>query len=284
MSTMTKVFIVLTAVLSITVSCLFVAAAAQWSNWKKLAEDYQVMADAAITQRMNTEAVMSATLAMKDATLGEMARQKADLELKNKEQADAEADARAKLARAQNEAVAAEAGRKKLEEIMDIQTAQLSALQKQNQSLLGENIDLQTRNQRQNTRILELTSESTIRLDEIRNLQEKLHAAEQQLATGGKPAAARPADTPAGVSVGAAGVAGPIPGEIMEVAGNYASVNVGESSGLSKGMVAMVFRGRQYLADFEVDSVRPKEAGGRIKLAQGDVRPGDRVVFNADKQ
>ena len=44
MSTLTKVFVFLTSIFGIVLSCLFVAAAAQWDNWKQLAQTYQQQA------------------------------------------------------------------------------------------------------------------------------------------------------------------------------------------------------------------------------------------------
>jgi hypothetical protein len=287
-STLTKVFVVLTAVLSIALSCLFIAAAAQWDNWRELAFTYQERRDAAITQAQSTAAAMQAALAMKDEALATQARklQVALDEVKNLN--DQNAELRSALSKAENEQLAAEAGRTKLQEILDVSTGELKATQKQNQTLLSQNIDLQARNARQNSRILELTTNVTILQDQTRNIQEKLYACEQQNVelerrAGAPVARAMPAAAPGAVSVSPT-VAGEIRGEIIEVEGVYATINVGEGSGVVPGMTFMVYReGGVYLGDLIIEQVRPKQAGGRLTtLVEGEVRKGDAVVYGID--
>ena len=93
---------------------------------------------------------------------------------------DETGDLSRRLSQTENERLAFEAGRTKLQEILDVTTGELKALQQQNKTLLSQNIDLQSRGARQNSRILELTTTVTIQQDQIRNIQEKLYAAEQR--------------------------------------------------------------------------------------------------------
>ncbi|MBU0637491.1 MAG: hypothetical protein KKB50_01395 [Planctomycetes bacterium] len=288
MGTMTKVFVVLTAVLAIAVSCLFISAAAQWDNWKKLAEDYRTLQEADFLHRLNVEASMQATLAMKDDALAAKDAQieKAQGEIQNL--ADDTARLQSDLARARNDAISFEASRTKLQEILAVTTGELKALQRQNQSLLTDNIDLQTRNGRLNGRVLELTANVTILTDEVRNLQEKLYAAEQQVGDWQQRVAAGGQTTAETVETGAVAavptVAGPIHGEIIDIEGTYASVNIGETSGVVPGMTFMIWRDDVgYIGDLVIDKVRPKEAGGKLTtLVKGDVQRGDPVVYGLD--
>ena len=287
MSTMTKVFIVLTAVLSIAVSCLFIAASAQWTNWRDLAEKYQVLEQAAVSERMNREVIAASSLGMMDDALQARSEALTAAQEQNRELSNELLDAKDELAQRRNEAVAAEAGRKKLEEILSVHTAELSALQKQNQALLTQNIDLQTRNTRLNSRVLELTSNVTILTDQVRNLQEKLYASERQvadlqeaMATGRR--VARPGEPAVGTVPVSPAVAGPIRGEIVQVDGSYASINVGESSGVVAGMTFMVHRGATFLAELVVDRVRPEESGGKLTTVQQQVRHGDAVAYGLE--
>jgi hypothetical protein len=75
-------------------------------------------------------------------------------------------------------------------------------------------------------------------------------------------------------------VAGPIRGEITQIQEGYVTVNVGESSGVTQGMEFMVYRGQTYVGDLKIETVRPKEAGGRLTLVRTgqEVQRGDRVV------
>jgi len=285
-STLTKVFIVLISVLSIALSCLFIAAAAQWDNWKQLALHYQDERNAAITREQSTAAAMQAALARKDEALAAAARARQEALDQVQELKDANAQLQSRLAQVENERLAFEAGRAKLQEILDVTTGELKALQKQNQELLSEKLDLQSRNARQNSRILELTTSVTILQDQVRNIQEKLYASEQQNAelrqrlAAAPPAAPAVAEVPAGVVASAPKVAGQIRGEIAQVEGIYATINVGENAGVVAGMTFMVYRDGTYLGDLVIDRVRPNEAGGKLMtLVQGEVRKGDSVAY-----
>mgnify|MGYP000322705946 CR=1 FL=1 len=289
MSTMTKVFVVLTCVLAIVLSSMTIATAARWSNLRENLESYQQLYQAEFVKRMNAEAVMATALAMKDDELQKRERIVSRKEDELRAMADQLVTLRNDLARRTNEAIAADAGRKKLEEILEVQTAELTSLQKHNQALLAQTIDLQTRNQRLASRNLEITGQLTIQIDENRNLQERLYAQEQlnkqlqeALASGRRALPA--AEPPAGVLPVLPPVAGPITGEVTQVDGSYVSINVGESSGVVPGMDFMVYRGQTYVGDLKVQNVRPKEAGGKLTLVKpGDeVRPGDRVVYGLD--
>jgi len=284
-STLTKVFVVLTAVVAIVLSCLTVATAARWSNLRDNLESYQQLYQAEFVKRMNTEAVMATSLAMKDDELQNAKALVAKRDDDVRQLGDQLTNARTDLARRTNEAVAADAGRKKLEAILEVQTAELSSTQKQNQSLISQNIDLQTRNQRLAARNLELTGQVTIAVDENRNLQEKLYAAEQMnkelqrsAAVGARAAPA--AEAPGGVVPVSQQVVGPISGEVTQVEGGYVSINVGASSGVVAGMEFMIYRGQTYIGDLKVETVRPKEAGGKLTLVRAgqQVQRGDRVV------
>lgn len=285
MSTLTKVFVVLTSVVAIVLSCLTVATAARWSNLRENLESYQQLYQSEFVKRMNTETVMATSLAMKDDELQQARALVTKRDDDVRQLGDQLAAARADLARRTNEAVTAEAGRKKLEAILEVQTAELSGTQKQNQVLVSQNIDLQTRNQRLATRNLELTGQLTIAVDENRNLQEKLYAAQQmtkelQRSGGGAARAPSAVETPGGVVPVSQQVAGPISGEVVQMENGYVTVNVGETSGVVQGMEFMIYRGQTYIGDLKVETVRPKEAGGKLTLVRTgqQVQRGDRVV------
>lgn len=287
MSTITKVFVVLVSVMAIVHSVLTVSTAARWDNSRKQLEAYQQLYQGEFVRRTSAEATLATSLARKDDQIAELTRQLATAHDQNRAATDELAALRIDLARQTNDRAAAEASRKKLEEILQVQTAELTSFQKQNQTLLSENIDLQTRIQRLSSRVLELTSQNTIAGDEIRNLQEKLYAEQQRAREGRAMGGRAPSDVE--VAAGATPVmrvaAGPIQGEITQVEGRYVSINVGETSGVSPGMVFMVYRGKDYIGDLTIESVRPKEAGGKMALvAPGQiVQAGDRVAFGLEQ-
>lgn len=291
MSTMTKVFIVLTSVLAIVLSSLTVAAAAQWSNAKEDIEKYQELVASETVRRMQVESVMATSLAMKDDAIRQRDQMLAQANEEIRRQTDDLASVRTGLARTTNEKVAAEAGRNKLQEILDVQTAELNATRKQNELLVSENIELQTRNQRLSSRLLEVTGNLTVAAEQVRNLQEKLYAAEQaakqaQVTAGPARVAAQPVDTPPSVSAVSPLVVGPIRGEVVEIDGRYVSISVGETSGVAEGMTFMIHRGGTYVGDLRVETVWPKKAGGKVvMLAQGlEVQVGDWVTYGLEGQ
>ena len=287
MSTMTKVFIVLTAVLSIAVSCLFIAAVAQSANWKELAEVYEQRQLAELTMRMNQEAIAQSALAMRDDEARQLTQSLEAAQRLGRDLQNELADTRIELARQTNDRVAAEADRKALAELLAVKSTEEAAARQQNDTLLTQNIDLQTRNTSLNSRVLELSSDNAVKTDQIRNLQEKLYASEQMVAqaqqahlAGGRvPSRVTP---PAGVQPVAAPVVGPIRGEITAVDGSYASLNIGQSSGVAPGMTFMVYRGSVFVAELVVDGVRPEEAGGKLMTIQQAVRAGDAAVYGLE--
>lgn len=285
MTVLTKIFVVLTAVFSIALSALFVASAVQWDNYKGKYQSMQQERDAALADRQHTATTAQVALAQKQAAVQDAQRALADAQARIQSLSDDLARAKRELSENQNRALALESGRAKLEEILRVNTAELSALQKQNDELLGQNMDLQTRNAQLNTRTLELTTNVSILTDEIRNMQEKLYACERlvsNLRSGTsqpEAAAANAPETPApNVSVGGPTVAGDITGEVSNVNGAYATINVGSASGVVRGMRFMVHRNGTYLGDLVVDRVRPQESGGKLTtLVQGEVQSGDQV-------
>lgn len=283
MSPMTKVFVVLTSVLSIAVSCLFISASAQWHNWRADAQAMATLRDAAITNQMQMVVAAEAALAMKDNALAEKDREIVKLVDTQRERNDEIAAQRSELAAVRSNLTASESSRTLIEEILAVTTGERGGLQKLNLALSTENTELQTRNISLNDRTLELTANVAILTDEARDLQEKLFAAEQNNAKLRTRLASAPRGTddergarPPVVST----VAGPIKGRIVDVDGRYASVNVGDTSGVVAGMKFMIYRGTTYLGDLVVDRVRPKEAGGRLELLSGEVRPGDPIVYD----
>ena len=70
-------------------------------------------------------------------------------------------------------------------------------------------------------------------------------------------------------------------GGFQTVSDTYATINVGESSGVTPGMSFMVYRaGGAYVGDLTIERVRPNQAAGKLStLVAGEMRAGDSVVF-----
>ncbi|MBK9119691.1 MAG: hypothetical protein IPM18_08835 [Phycisphaerales bacterium] len=290
MSTLTKVMVVLNAVVAIALSSLVIASAARWTNTQQTIEHYQTLYAAEMADKLALQGSMAALLAIQNDDNRVLRNQLSQHETAANANAEQTAALRIELSRAVIKAEAAEAGRKKLEEILGVQSVELSNLQSQNRTLLEQNIDLQTRNQRLSGRNLELAGQLTVAVDENRNLQEKnfalsraLQEAQDQLASGRRPT--RADETPVGVVAASPLVAGPIRGEIIKIDGRLVSINIGESSGVVSGMEFLVYRGQTYIGDIRIDTVWPKQAGAQVTLENTgeQIRPGDTVVFGWDR-
>lgn len=195
------------------------------------------------------------------------------------------------MAQVTNDRAAAQADRKTLQEMLDVQLVEVRSLRAQQDSCVRKRTELETRLQQLSARLLEVTGDLTIANDQVRNLQEKLYASEQRIKelqqayAAGRPA--RPTENvPENVKPVTPLAAGPIRGEILEVDGRYLTINVGTGAGVVEGMTFMIHRGGAYVGDLRVENVRPKEAGGRITLLKSGeaVAVGDSVEYGLDGQ
>lgn len=287
MSTMTKVFIVLTSVLTVATSVLFIASAAQWANWKQLAEDYKRMAEAELAHRSNLQQVMEVALAVKEDAVQQVTAERDRAQAELQATTNDLTDAKNELARRTNEAVSSSADVKRLGEVLKVVTEEYTATQRQNQEYQASLIDLQTRNSGLNARVLELQTNVTVLGDETRNLREKLYTMEQryadcqqQLASGARPS--HDAETPRNVTAAQPAVAGPISGEVVQIDGTYASINIGSASGVTTGMRFLVHRGSTYLAELLIDTVQPDSAAGKLSMVERAVNEGDAVTYGLE--
>lgn len=285
MSTMTKVFVVLNALLTLVMSVFFIGAAAQWDDWKGLAEKYRTERDAAVTERMNEQAGTQVALSIKNDAIAELERTKADLERRIQELMDKNAQLASDVARVEQEKLSNEAARTKVEQMLAVVMNERSRLQEHNNDMRSDMIDLRTRNNALNQRTLDLTNDVNILNDEVRNLQEKNYAYEQRIAQLQSGAAMGAGMVSEDAVAGAARavkpeVAGRVEATVTSVDGNYVSLSAGEAAGVQQGMQFMLVRDGNYVGDLVIDTVRPRESGGKIVLvAEGrEVRPGDRAT------
>lgn len=282
MSMMTKVFVVLTAVLSIVASVLFISAASTWNQANAVAQAMEDERDALAAQVVNLQQSTTAERLMEEAARSELEMNLAMVRDEKEQLASRVNDLQTAMRRAENDKTAAEAGRAKLQEIVSVQTAQVKNLQDQNQDLLVKTTAQQSRLASLNARVRELTTNAMILTEQVRNLQsknaayeQKIASLEQRLEAGGR--AAETAEVTAAPPTPT--VAGPIRGEITAVEGDYASINIGQESGLVEGMVLMIYRGSTFMGELELSDVLPEEAGGRLDMEQGAIQVGDRVAY-----
>jgi hypothetical protein len=281
---MTKVFIVLTALLTVVMSVFFIATAAQWDNWRSLAQKYQLYRDAAVTERMNEQAGTQMALSIKNDAIAELERSKGDLERRIQELMDKNAQLGSDMARVEQEKLSNEAARTKVEQMLAVVVNERARLQEHNNDMRTDMIDLRTRNNALNQRSLDLTNDVNILNDEVRNLQEKNYAYEQRIAQLQRGASGGVLGADEAIAGAARAVlpevAGRVEGTVTSVDGNYVSLSAGEAAGVQPGMQFMLVRDGNYVGDLVIETVRPRESGGKIVLvAEGrEVRPGDRAT------
>ncbi len=286
MSTLTKIFVVLMVIFSIAFTMTTVSFVANTTGWKGLAEDYQQelkvvethmrslsaahaaektawldsrnSRDARITDLESTQAAQLAEIAeLQDTVAGLKA-----------EKGDAEGLAR----RLSNQLQVAQTGWKEAGDELD-------EIEKRNMQLERRNLDLNERVNEQTAQIVVLVQKQHLLEQQINILRDE----SSKVARGGGSRTARPEAISSTSMVGVnpatkTGSVTPIRGRILEVQGSLATISVGSADGVREGMVFVIYRGRDYIADLEVSDVEPGLAAGRIMRAKTMPRSSDMVM------
>lgn len=161
-------------------------------------------------------------------------------------------------------------------------------LRKRRDALLQENADLSKRNIDLSNRVRELTDTVTQLTEQVKAAAQREYQLQQQIADlreqlrQVRAAAPLPvtAAAPKGMVV-TPGLLEPIRGKITEIKGDLASISVGSSSGVRKGMTFIIYRGSDYLGELQIQLVEPDRAAGVITTKIGEIREGDLVADKA---
>jgi hypothetical protein len=149
--------------------------------------------------------------------------------------------------------------------------------------------ELRSRNQQLSDRIKELSTQVVVLKQQLYQAQEvaEFHAKENEQLRKARQLPPHGDLTTAGPSAQAKAVTPPswveIRGEVSEVEGNSATINVGSTSGVRPGMTLVVLRNTEYICDLVVtDVIEPNESVATIQLTGGKrLRSGDTVVDEA---
>lgn len=285
MTTITKVFVILVCLFALIFTPLAIQFAARSHNWRAAAESFRDQAETAYASERSALAVAASEveyyrklLQTEQASLDETKKRVADLEQQLQ-----------KVTQASNEYAAS---RDNWERSATLLTNQLSVESERNNKLtearedaLQRERELRTQNLQLADRVKDLTAEVAIldqqnkqRVQELAGFREENRKLRDQLKMGqaGQVASAA-TPTAQGVTPTAAG---PVSGEVTNVSGPLATLNVGSSSGVREGMVMVVTRSGNYICDLEVTSnVTPNEAVGRIMYEEPGrrLRVGDKI-------
>jgi len=256
-------------------------------DWKQLAEEYRQVAETALAREKNAVAV----------TLSEIQHYKNLLDVeynRRMENLQRIANQDKKIDELTLERDQLNRSKDNWETSARLLTAQLAVQGKHNQELnetkenllarereleaVNINITEQLKRQRAESEVLK---EEIYQLKEMVAFQEKENEKLRMQFQIGK-AAQVPFSTPTPTAEAAApATISPINGSVTEVRGRMASIDVGESSGVRKGMTMVVLRDSNYVCDLVITSVAPHEAAGEVNLelmGGRRIRPSDRVM------
>lgn len=272
MHPVTKILVVLAAVLAIALAALSVAVT---TNAQRIGEKYL----AETMKRETISATLQQAVADSSAELArlqsesEMLRQQTSDALKEKEVLQRENNqllADAKTARLDADSIQARidqlaATSQTQAELLDSMYSEVSSLRESELRSSQQEIQLADR-------ISDLSAELEVAIETNRALQERL--ASLQPGGGGLPQGSR-TNAPRG----------PVYGTITDVREDasgrmLAEVNLGSADRVEEGMKLTIFRGNQYLGNLVVDNVDLNVAIGEVRIPGNqsfDVRRGDRV-------
>ena len=287
MSTLAKVFIVLLVVFSIAFTSMSVSMVAQTTNWRDTAEKYRENAQISATNLTHAHAVISATAATAwdelrthlarigglevklEASRAELARGNSEVDRVNAEKSSAEAMSRGLLSQLQ----AADAAR--------------GEYRRQRDALELSNIELEKRNIDMNDRVNELTARVDVQLEQKRQYEQQLNILRgenqklQQQVAGASVGVAL--EHPEGAAMPNVKPINPVAareirGTVVDLAGELVTISVGSADGVQKGMVFVIYRNDEYVADVRIDLVQPDRSAGRLLTSKLNPQPGDRVA------
>jgi len=285
LTTITKVFVILVCLFALVFTPLAIQFAARSHNWQQVAESFRDQAQTAYANERSAYALAAAEVEYYEdllrserqshadarARIAELERQQDQLTQKGNE-LQASQDSWSRSATLLSNQLAVESQRNK-------------ELAKAREDALSRERELQTQNLQLTDRVKDLSTEVAIldeqnkqRAEEIASHREENKKLREQLKLG---QAGQVVTTATPTAVAATPVAaGPVVGEVTDVSGPLATINVGSSSGVREGMVAVVTRGGNYVCDLEITSnVTPNEAVGRIMYEEPGrrIRAGDKV-------
>ncbi len=286
MTTTTKVFVILVCLFALIFTPLAIQFAARSYNWRQVAESARDQVESAYANERSAYAVAASEIEYYEDLLKaereNLAQTKAEL---GKVQRELD-----KITQSHNLLAASrdtwQTSASLLTAQMDVESKRNAALSKAREEALAHERELQTQNLQLADRVKELTAEVAVlnqqnkdHVAELASFREENKKMRGQLSLGqaGQPAATA---TPTAIAANTVAATGPVAGEITNVQGSMATVNIGSSSGVREGMVVVVTRSGDYICDLQITSnVTPNEAVGRVMYEEQGrrLRVGDRI-------
>ncbi len=276
MNILTKISVVLLLVLALFASGVFISASVVPDNWRKSYQDEHARYEEAYTMAGSALLALRNVQLERDKTAQQLALLKQSSDASADQQAQAIADANTKLA-AETAKVNAfttsltklEADVRRAQDSADIKDkiitdvrAQLDQLNKQNTALLAQ----VNQGEGENDRLKKLVESLQVALQD---LKEQLLKAMDKNQPSEKPVAVASDDNVK------------VEGQVTGVNGDIASINVGSTKGIKKGMTLVVYRDRgnavSFLAHLQITNADLSESAGivvdrdpAVRIVQGD--------------
>jgi len=285
LTTITKVFVILVCLFALIFTPLAIQFAARSYNWKATSESLRDKLETAYANERSAYAVAASEIEYYQDLLQ---AERNSLQEARKRISDLEQQ----LQNVTQERNQYAASRDNWERSATLLTNQLAVESERNDKLaqaredaLARERELRTQNLQLADRVKDLTAEVAIldqqnrqRVQELASFREenqKLRDA-LKMGQGGQLTGTATPTALAAMPV----AAGPVTGEVSDVSGPLATLNIGSASGLRQGMILVVTRGGNYICDLEVTSnIGPNEAVGRIMYEEPGrrIRVGDKV-------
>lgn len=271
MSTLSKVFVVILVVFSVTFTTMAISSVAQWTNWRDTALKYQEHAKIADTNLRNQIAVSAAELATARDTVKDHVGKIGELEGQVKAAGAEVAAMRSTLAKAESEKSSAEAMNRGLLAQLQIAEGGRSEYRKQRDDIEKRNIELERRNIDLNDRVNEQTARITVLFEQKRQYEQQINILRVEMekmakASGrsiAQPVFENPEGTVAGTPLTPVGGQA-IRGRVDDINSGSVSISVGAVDGVRKDMEFIIHRGGEYVGKMKIQMVNPNQAAGKV--------------------
>lgn len=290
MTTTTKIFVILVSLFALIFTPLAIQFAARTHDWRQAAENFRDQAETAYANERSAYAVAAAeveyyrdllktergNLANAQQRISDMERQGDQLKQERTELGSSRDnwEASARLLTSQ---LAVASDRNKI-----LTDAQDSLLRRE-QELRSQNNQLVDRVKELSAQVAILDQQHKQKVEELAAFREENQKLRNQLKLGQAGQVMVPTATPAARAETPVATS-PIVGQVTEVNGTLATINVGAASGVHEGMTMIVTRNGDYICDLEITSnVTPNEAVARIRFEDSGrrVRVQDRIMDEA---
>jgi septal ring factor EnvC (AmiA/AmiB activator) len=283
LSPLTKIFVILLVIFSLLLTAGTVTFVNTQQEFSKTLKDTKALADAKVAEAANAQASLTAEKARSDEAIRTATAQIEAMKNENNRTQQAIADRDVKLAAAGAEKAMTAANIASLTEALKASEDSRSKQQEQLAALRTSSDQIQTQNAALNTQINDLTNRLDVTERDRRFLAEQNAELKQQ----GEKASAALKDAgidinavAGGTRAGAPNVTGVVR-SVRNIANlPYATISVGSSDNVTKGMEFRVVDrdAGKFLGTLTVDSVEPNEATGRLSGPRvNDIKPGTEV-------